>query len=231
MKYHINPKTGQIGVCKADIKDCIYGAENHRGTLEEAQIYADEINERLAKRDELNKDVNRELAAINNDKELIDTKIQEIETRLAELKAKKESLENSKATSEKQRIKNAMGIYSKMCADDEVKSFLLNNTSVSNCEKVTNVLNYLQEIEMDTMKTGDILDNLTRNSLSEHCRGGYFGATVDEKDEIKYIISLRNDDSLNMLEIACDRNSQRITHIKNIVSNFGATVDEKDETK
>lgn len=52
-----------------------------------------------------------------------------------------------------------------------------------------------------------------------------------EKDEIKYIISLRNDDSLNMLEIACDKDNQKITHIKNIVSNFGATVDEKDETK
>lgn len=231
MKYHINPKTGQIGVCKADIKDCIYGAENHRGTLEEAQIYADEINERLAKRDELTKDVNRELAAINNDKELIDTKIQEIETRFAELKAKKESLENSKATSEKQRIKNAMGIYSEMCTDDEVKSFLLNNTSVSNCEKATKVLNYLQEIEVDTMKTGDTLDSLTRNSLSEHCRGGRLGATMGEKDEVKYIISLRNDDSLNLLEIACGRDSQKITHIKNIVSNFGATVDKKDEAK
>lgn len=231
MKYHINPKTGQISVCKANIKDCIYGAENHRGTLEEAQIYADEINERLAKRDELNKVVNRELAAISNDKELIDTQIKEIETRLAELKAKKESLENSKSTSEKQRIKNAMGIYSEMCEDEEVKSFLLNNTSVSNCEKATNVLNYLQEIQADTMKTGDTLDSLTRNSLSEHCRGWSFGATVDEKDEIKYIISLRNDDSLNMLEIACDRDNQKITHIKNIVSNFGATVDEKDEAK
>lgn len=216
MKYHINPKTGQIAICKADVKECIYGAENHRETLEEAQIYADEINERLAKRDELNKDVNRELAAINNDKELIDTKIQEIETRLAELKAKKESLENSKATSEKQRIKNAMEIYSKMCADDEVKSFLLNNTSVSNCEKATKVLNYLQEIEVDTMKTGDTLDSLTRNSLSEHCRGGRLGVTIDEKDEVKYIISLRNDNSLNMLEIVCDRDSQKITHIKNI---------------
>lgn len=231
MKYHINPKTGQISVCKANIKECIYGAENHRGTLEEAQIYADEINERLAKRDELNKYVNRELAAISNDKELIDTQIKEIETRLAELKAKKESLENSKATSEKQRIKNAMGIYSEMCADDEVKSFLLNNTSVSNCEKGTKVLNYLQEIEVDTMKTGDTLDSLTRNSLSEHCRGQSLGATMVEKDEIKYIISLRNDDNLNMLEIACDKDNQKITHIKNIVSNFGATVDEKDETK
>lgn len=112
-----------------------------------------------------------------------------------------------------------------------MKSFLLNNTSVSNCEKATNVLNYLQEIEVDTMKTGDTLDSLTRNGLSEHCRGGYFGATIGEKDEIKYIISLRNDDSLNMLEIACDKDSQKITHIKNIVSNFGATVDEKDEAK
>lgn len=231
MKYHINPKTGQISVCKANIKDCIYGAENHRGTLEEAQIYADEINERLAKRDELNKYVNRELAAISNDKELIDTQIKEIETRLAELKAKKESLENSKSTSEKQRIKNAMGIYSEMCEDEGVKSFLLNNTSVSNCEKGTKVLNYLQEIQADTMKTGDTLDSLTRNSLSEHCRGQSLGATMVEKDEIKYIISLRNDDSLNMLEIACDKDNQKITHIKNIVSNFGATVDEKDETK
>jgi hypothetical protein len=231
MKYHINPKTGQISVCKANIKDCIYGAENHRGTLEEAQIYADEINERLAKRDELNKYVNRELAAISNDKELIDTQIKEIETRLAELKSKKESLENSKSTSEKQRIKNAMGIYSEMCEEDGVKSFLLNNTSVSNCEKGTKVLNYLQEIQADTLRTGDTLDTYTRNSLSEHCRGGYFGATMVEKDEIKYIISLRNDDSLNMLEIACDKDNQKITHIKNIVSNFGATVDEKDETK
>ena len=231
MKYHINPKTGQISVCKANIKDCIYGAENHRGTLEEAQIYADEINERLAKRDELNKYVNRELAAISNDKELIDTQIKEIETRLAELKSKRESLENSKSTSEKQRIKNAMGIYSEMCEEDGVKSFLLNNTSVSNCEKGTKVLNYLQEIQADTMKTGDTLDTYTRNSLSEHCRGQSLGATMVEKDEIKYIISLRNDDSLNMLEIACDKDNQKITHIKNIVSNFGATVDEKDETK
>ena len=231
MKYHINPKTGQISVCKANIKDCIYGEENHRGTLEEAQIYADEINERLAKRDELNKYVNRELAAISNDKELIDTQIKEIETRLAELKSKRESLENSKSTSEKQRIKNAMGIYSEMCEEDGVKSFLLNNTSVSNCEKGTKVLNYLQEIQVDTMKTGDTLDTYTRNSLSEHCRGQSLGATMVEKDEIKYIISLRNDDSLNMLEIVCDRDSQKITHIKNIVSNFGATVDEKDETK
>ena len=219
MKYHINPKTGQISVCKANIKDCIYGAENHRGTLEEAQIYADEINERLAKRDELNKVVNRELAAISNDKELIDTQIKEIETRLAELKAKKESLESSKSTSEKQRVKNAMGIYSEMCVDDGVKSFLLNNTSVSNCKKGAKVLNYLQEIEVDTMKTGDTLDSLTRNSLRTHCSGVYYGATVEELKETKYIIALKNDDrSLNMLEIACDRDSQKITHIKNIVS-------------
>ena len=231
MKYHINPKTGQISVCRANIKDCIYGAENHRGTLEEAQIYADEINERLAKRDELNKYVNRELAAISNDKELIDTQIKEIETRLAELKSKKESLENSKSTSEKQRVKNAMGIYSEMCEEDGVKSFLLNNTSVSNCEKATKVLNYLQGIQADTLRAGDTLDTYTRNSLSEHCRGVHFGATVEESKETKYIIALRNDDSLNMLEIVCDRDSQKITHIKNIVSNFGATVDEKDETK
>ena len=40
-----------------------------------------------------------------------------------------------------------------------------------------------------------------------------------EKDEVKYMITLKNDDrSLNILEIACDRNNQRITHIKNIVS-------------
>lgn len=219
MKYHINPKTGQISICKANIKECIYGAENHRGTLEEAQIYADEINERLAKRDELNKKVNRELAAIDNDKELIDTQIKEIETRLAELKSKRESLESSKVTSEKQRVKNAMGIYSEICEDDEVKSFLLNNTSVSNCEKGTKVLNYLQEIQADILKTGDTLDTYTKNSLSEHCRGVHFGATMVEKDEIKYIIALSNDDkSLNMLEIACDKNNQRITHIKNIVS-------------
>lgn len=124
-----------------------------------------------------------------------------------------------------------MEIYSKMCADDEVKSFLLNNTSVSNCENATKVLNYLQEIEVDTMKTGDTLDSLTRNSLKQHCSGAYYGATVEELKETKYIIALRNDDSLNMLEIACDRDNQKIMHIKNIVSNFGATVDEKDETK
>lgn len=219
MKYHINPKTGQMSVCKANIKECIYGAENHRETLEEAQIYADEINERLAKRDELNKKVNRELAAIDNDKELIDTQIKEIETRLAELKSKRESLEKSKITSEKQRVKNAMGIYSEICEDDGVKSFLLNNTSVSNCEKGAKVLSYLQEIQADTLKAGDVLDTYTKNSLSEHCRGVHFGATMIEKDEIKYIIALSNDDkSLNMLEIACDKNNQRITHIKNIVS-------------
>lgn len=224
MKYHINPKTGQIAICKADVKECIYGAENHRETLEEAQIYADEINERLAKRDELNKKVNRELAAIDNDKELIDTQIKEIETRLAELKSKRESLESSKVTSEKQRVKNAMGIYSEICEDDEVKSFLLNNTSVSNCEKGTKVLNYLQEIQADTLKTGDTLDTYTKNSLSEHCRGVHFGTTMVEKDEIKYIIALSNDDkSLNMLEIACDKNNQRITHIKNIVSRLEQT--------
>ena len=219
MKYHINPKTGQIAICKANIKECIYGAENHRETLEEAQIYADEINERLAKRGELNKKVNRELAAIDNDKELIDTQIKEIETRLAELKSKRESLENSKITSEKQRVKNAMGIYSEICKDDGVKSFLLNNTSVSNCEKGAKVLNYLQEIQVDTLRTGDVLDTYTRNSLSEHCRGWSLGATMAEKDEVKYMITLKNDDrSLNILEIACDRNNQRITHIKNIVS-------------
>ena len=40
-----------------------------------------------------------------------------------------------------------------------------------------------------------------------------------EKDEVKYMITLKNDDrSLNILEIACDKNNQRITHIKNIVS-------------
>lgn len=114
-----------------------------------------------------------------------------------------------------------MGIYSEMCEDEGVKSFLLNNTSVSNCEKGTKVLNYLQEIQADTMKTGDTLDSLTRNSLSEHCRGQSLGATMVEKDEIKYIISLRNDDSLNMLEIACDKDNQKITHIKNIVSRPG----------
>lgn len=111
-----------------------------------------------------------------------------------------------------------MGIYSEMCVDGEVKSFLLNNTSVSNYIKATNVLNYLQEIEIDTMEVGDTLDSITRNSLSEHCREWSYCAIVDEKDEAKYIISLKNDDSLNMLEIACDRDSQKITHIKNIVN-------------
>lgn len=69
------------------------------------------------------------------------------------------------------------------------------------------------------MKTGDTLDSLTMNSLKQHCSGAYFGATAEELSETKYIIALRNDDSsLNMLEIACNRDNQKITYIKNIVS-------------
>lgn len=48
MRYHINPKTGQISECRAKER-CPFGEENHRDTLEEAQLYADEINEKIAK--------------------------------------------------------------------------------------------------------------------------------------------------------------------------------------
>ena len=45
--YHVNPKTGEIGTCKAKSPDsCPFGCENHSENLEEIQVKADKINKK-----------------------------------------------------------------------------------------------------------------------------------------------------------------------------------------
>ena len=49
--YHINPKTGEIGTCKAKSPEtCPFGCENHSENLEEIQVKADKINKKENKK-------------------------------------------------------------------------------------------------------------------------------------------------------------------------------------
>lgn len=43
--YHVNPKTGETGVCHAKSPEsCSFGVCNHSDSLEEIQVKADRIN-------------------------------------------------------------------------------------------------------------------------------------------------------------------------------------------
>ena len=49
--YHVNPKTGEIGTCKAKSPEtCPFGCENHSENLEEIQVKADKINKNKFKK-------------------------------------------------------------------------------------------------------------------------------------------------------------------------------------
>ena len=48
--YHVNPITGEFGVCHASCpENCPFGVANHSETYEEIQIKADKINKQLNK--------------------------------------------------------------------------------------------------------------------------------------------------------------------------------------
>ena len=46
--YHVNPKTGEFGICHASCpENCPFGVANHSESYEEIQIKADKINKKL----------------------------------------------------------------------------------------------------------------------------------------------------------------------------------------
>lgn len=59
MTYHINPKTGESSLCKAEQGNCPFGSE-HYNTSNEAYIAQDEINQELTELSYNNKEVSQE---------------------------------------------------------------------------------------------------------------------------------------------------------------------------
>ena len=49
--YHVNPVTGEVGICKAKSPDsCPFGCENHSENLDDIQIKSDKINKSIIRR-------------------------------------------------------------------------------------------------------------------------------------------------------------------------------------